>query len=247
MSEVTAREFPVLNWVPRFDERSRAYPIRELLRPTLVRKDRLWRPGQILDQGREGACVGFGWTAEALGSPVRVDLLWMKIDAPKEPNAFARNVYHQAQKIDQWEGEAYSGTSVLAGAKVMSSLGLLKQYRWAFSIDDVIDTVVSRGPVVIGIPWYYGMYTAPNGILKVSGSKVGGHCILVVGYKVSDPAFGGEDSLILQNSWGEGWGNKGLARIRKSELAELLKNGGESCVPVQRSYGRLFLSRWVSL
>jgi hypothetical protein len=189
----------------------------------------------ILDQGAEGACVGFGWTGEALASPIRVNLQRVKADVPRTPDSFARWVYRSAQEIDEWPGKDYEGTSVLAGAKVMNGVGLLKEYRWAFNIEEVTQAVCRRGPVVIGIPWYSGMYDAPAGILTPSGYLVGGHCLLVVGYRVGH--FNGEDAFILQNSWGPDWGINGLAYIRKSDLANLLLDMGEACSPTMRSYG----------
>ena len=222
-----------LDWTPRFDERSKSYPIRGIVRSTVKRKNKLWKVGPVLDQGSEGACVGFGWTGEALASPVRVDLNRIKARAPKEPNAFAQYLYHFAKTIDEYEGEDYDGTSVLAGAKAMQTFALLKEYRWAFSFEEMLDGLISKGPVVLGIPWYEGMYEAPNGILRVSGKNVGGHCILAVGYKVYP---GGEDTVILQNSWGPEWGINGLAEIRVTELEKLLKDG-EACLPISRRFG----------
>ena len=222
-----------LDWTANYDERSRNLPIRGVIRKAVKRKNRLWQVGPILDQGQEGACVGFGWTAEALASPVRVDLNRIKTRAPKEPNKFAQYVYAFAKTIDEYEGVDYEGTSVLAGAKSMQTFRLLKEYRWAFSMDEIIDGIIAKGPVVLGIPWYDSMYEAPNGILKVSGEQVGGHCILAVGYKVYP---GGEDAVILQNSWGKDWGVNGLAEIKVSELAKLVAEG-EACLPIKRAFG----------
>lgn len=232
----------IFNWAPKFDERSKDFTIGELIKKRPVRRDKQWRSGQILDQGREGACVGFGWTAEALATPVPVNLAWLKVDAPRTPNEFAANVYHIAKTIDDYAGEDYDGTSVLAGAKVMQQFGLIKEYRWAFGIEDVIDSLLAKGPVVLGIWWYDGMYSAPNGVLKVSGKKVGGHCITAVGYKTAASSKTGEASIILQNSWGEDWGINGLAEISVKDLAALLKDGGEACVPIQRGFGYRYLS-----
>jgi C1A family cysteine protease len=162
----------------------------------------------------------------------------MKTLVPQESNSFAKSVYVEAQKIDEWEGENYSGTSVLAGAKTMQSLRLLKEYRWAFSIDDVVDSVLSKGPVVLGIEWREGMYDAPNGVLTPFGAVVGGHCITAVGYRYKSEKLGGEDGIVLQNSWGVDWGINGLAVIKVSELAALLAKNGEACVPSKRSFGR---------
>lgn len=225
-----------LDWAANYDERSRNFPIRGVVRKAVKRKNRLWKVGPILDQGSEGACVGFGWTAEALASPVRVDLNRIKTRAPKEPNKFAQYVYAFAKTIDEYEGVDYDGTSVLAGAKSMQTFRLLKEYRWAFSMDEVIDGIIAKGPVVLGIPWYEGMYEAPDGVLKVSGENVGGHCILAVGYTVSSQKMGGKPSITLQNSWGTEWGINGLAEIEVSELAKLVAEG-EACLPISRKFG----------
>lgn len=242
---------PKLNWVPRFDERSRAYPVRGAIARLLpiVRRNKLWRVGPILDQGTEGACVGFGWTAEALATPVVVDLNRVRADVPRDPEQFARHIYRTAQKIDEWEGENYEGTSVLAGAKAMQNVGLLREYKWAFSLDDVLYAVLRKGPVVIGVWWFESMYDAPNGILKAYGEIVGGHCLTVVGFlkagasiKLADGSTLtntlGQDGFILQNSWGREWGINGLAVIAERDLKWLLSEQGEACVASRRSYGR---------
>jgi hypothetical protein len=228
----------VLDWRPQFDERSKNYPIRAFFPAVQHKTFTLWKHGEILDQGSEGACVGFGWTAEALSGPVHVDLEEVPAPkAPKEPNRFAYYVYREAQKIDQWPGTDYEGTSVIAGAKVMSRYGVIHQYRWAFGIHDVVGAIMSQGPVVLGINWYDGMYTAPNGRLTVSGNHVGGHAILAIGYNPSSQVFRGQETIILQNSWGKSWGIDGIAEITVDDLSRLLKEGGEACVPLVRGFG----------
>lgn len=228
----------VLDWKPNFDERSREYPVRAKLRSAVKRKDRLWTPGPILNQGREGACVGFAWAAEAFASPIAVDLHRMRANTPATHDMYARFLYGQARYIDEWAGEAYEGTSVLAGAKASQNMNTIREYRWAFTIEDVIDSVIAKGPVVIGINWYDGMYSAPNGILRKSGTIVGGHALLIVGFNVNSEKIPGKSTFILQNSWGTSWGINGLAEITVEDLAALLKENGESCVPTRRSYGR---------
>lgn len=226
-----------LDWIPRFDEKSRDYPVRSLTAGK-KRPGNIWwgSPKERLDQGSEGACVGFAWTNELLAQPVVVRL-------PQEANAFARNLYRSAQKIDEWEGEAYSGTSVLAGAKMAKMGGFITGYSWAFSIDDVLDALAFMGPVVLGIPWYESMYgTLPGGLIEVSGQRVGGHAILATGYgrKLFSGGIGtwrarnAEDVVRLRNSWGSSYGVKGDGYIRVADLARLLREGGEACVPLGR-------------
>lgn len=221
------------DWKSRHDERSLNYPIRAVVGEPSKRRIRMWRQGTVLDQGSEGACVGFGWTGEILTKPEA------PVIQPTQArgNEYALGVYKEAQKIDEWEGEAYSGTSVLAGAKIMQQRGLIGSYRWAFGIDDVRDAVLEAGPVVIGVPWYRGMYsTDGDGLVTVSGDKVGGHCILLTGYH-SSMLIGGKRREVFRwrNSWGRDYGRQGSGFIEHDDLANLLKtDGGEACVPLDR-------------
>lgn len=223
-----------LDWKPRFDDRSRMYGIRPLLGTSKKKKKpTFWQEGTVLDQGAEGACVGFGWLAEIIAKPVVPD------EQPTEEvgNHLAQFYYEEAKKLDEWEGQDYEGTSVLAGAKVMKKYGLISEYRWCFNIDDIIDAVATQGPVVIGIPWYNSMYTTNSqGLCGVSGEKVGGHCITLTGY---DPAkvFGRQTVEVFRwrNSWGEEYGVNGSGYIRVSDLRKLFAEGGEACIPIVRN------------
>jgi hypothetical protein len=237
LAELILPEERKLDWVSRHDPKSLEYPARSLFNRREP-QNITWRTPKVpLDQGREGACVGFGWTHEAMTTPVVVDFAALKVEGPKGPTQFAQNIYREAQKIDEWHGEDYDGTSVLAGAKMMKAFGLLREYRWSFGAEEVALSLTNIGPAVLGIPWHEGMYEAPDGILQVQGEQVGGHCILATAYRKAgfifdEPAFG------LFNSWGPYWGKNGFAWIRHSELAFLLRQQGEACVPTKRSYGR---------
>lgn len=250
---------PKLDWISHHDPRSRDYPIRALLPAdggaTKQRTLATWKPGPILDQGQDGACVGFGWTGEALMSPVRVRADQIRAALVRvEPsdqsgagdytaNDVAHDVYKTAQRLDDWPGEDYDGTSVLAGAKAMKELGFVGEYRWCFTIEDVIDTLIHHGPVVLGVNWRESMYTPDRfGELTATGPIVGGHCIVASGYhphKIVHPVAGRPPRPMIQltNSWGSGWGYHGQAWIETSAVATLLVDGGEACVPLHRSYG----------
>lgn len=230
----------VLDWVPRHDPKSKTFAVREVISSPPRLRNKLWQVGPVLDQGSEGACVGFAWTGEALSTPIAVDLRRVAADVPRDPTEYALSVYNKAKEIDEWDGIDYSGTSVLAGVKVQKLNKLVNEYRWCFSIDDVVNTVLAKGPVVLGIDWRYGMYWAPNGVLTPSGSVVGGHAILAVGFRHKSEKLNGENGIILQNSWGPDWGINGLAEIKVTELAKLLDNYGEACVATRRSYGRSY-------
>ncbi len=234
-----------------FDQRSWAYPMRAVLpapeRSLLQRTAVQWKPGIMLDQGREGACVGFGWTQEAVMSPVRVPIadISQRLWIGNGPNSVAMAVYKLCQLKDREMGNNWAeGASVLAGAKAMTELGYLREYRWCFDITDVIQTLIHFGPVVLGINWHYSMYFPDiYGELQTDGDVVGGHCIVASGYhpgKILHPSAGrpARPMVQLTNSWGPGWGKGGQAWIGVPQLAALLGDNGEACVPVHRSYGR---------
>lgn len=234
-------EDPRLDWVSMHDQKSLNFPVRAVMAAEVEKTPKQWTPPKtVLDQGREGACVGFGWTAELIGSPFPDPYV-----SEDNANLYARGLYKRAQQIDEWPGEAYDGTSVLAGAKVAQERGLIEEYRWAFSVEDLRDAVITTGPAVIGVPWYEGMYeTRDSGLVEVSGPVVGGHCIYIYGYH---PAMRirGEDwnaryeVFRWRNSWGTAYGNNGSGLIRLEDLRDLLATWGEACIPITRKKVRL--------
>ena len=204
--------------IPQFDPRSREFPIRTLVGDRALRSY-TWNGAPHLDQGVEGACVGFGWTHEAGARPV--------VRAVTKQDAF--DLYRRAQQLDAWPGEAYDGTSVLAGAKAAQEKGWLGEYRWAFSLTDLLLAVGYKGPVVIGVNWYEGMMDTDHaGFIAPTGDIVGGHCTLVKGVSVRNK------TVRIHNSWGPSWGVNGDAFLSFDGLDYLLKQQGEACIAIQR-------------
>lgn len=91
------------------------------------------------DQGFEGSCVGFSVSrAKSLVDRTRYGGRWL---------------YKEAQKIDEWPGEDYEGTSVRAGLEVLRTRGHrrliggvlqderlgdgIAAYRWATSVEEI--------------------------------------------------------------------------------------------------------------
>jgi hypothetical protein len=209
----------IFDRIPRFDKRSRQFPIRPLIAAT-KRRSYTWSCGYWLDQGSEGACVGFGWTHEAGARPKVVLNL---------TNAIARKVYKLAQTFDEWPGEDYEGSSVLGGAKAAEQMGWLEQYRWAFSLEDAILALGYRGPGVAGLNWYEGMSEPDkNGFIHPTGALLGGHCILINGVNVK------KGYVKLHNSWSKNWGILGGCYLSFDDFGRLLKEDGEFCIPVIR-------------
>lgn len=220
---------PRLDRVPQWDERNRNYPIRALLEAKEYKpRGYTWSVDDHLDQGNEGSCVGHAWAHELVARPKVVD----HVDQP-----FARWIYKTAQNYDAWAGSEYDGTSVLAGAKVMQKRppdmpegrGLISEYRWILDLDELVRTVGYFGPAVIGIWWWSEMFRpAADGMVRPAGYRAGGHALLVKAVDVKRRRF------TLHNSWGEGWGLGGDCLVSFDDMAGLLADDGECCVPVKR-------------
>ena len=229
---------PILDRLKEFDEKSRAYPARALLSveaqtiPIDQVRSYSWNMREPLftsplDQGEEGACVGFGWANE-IALPPKPDYALT--------NDYAFGIYRWAQQHDEWAGEDYSGTSVLAGAKAVSEwLSRVIEYRWCFSLDDLVRTVAYKGPVVLGWNWYTGMMKPDvDGRIRPTGQLEGGHCIVtnkVRGMLYSVSAQ--RRRLYVWNSWGRGNGWP-EAWLSWDDVERLMHEQGDACIPVVR-------------
>lgn len=230
----------VVDRLVEFDEKSRGFRAVEGIEDRPFRSY-TWSCDVYNDQGREGACVGFGWTHELAARPKVI----------RKDSDFALQIYHRAQEIDGYDFE--SGTTVLAGVKAIQEIlshdgkPLIQEYRWAFGIQDVLRVIGYRGPVVLGINWYYNMYEPDEkGFISASGEIVGGHCILAKGVKIvkvlPDVSAHWENIDLdksyvrLHNSWGTGYGLGGDALISVRDLAKLLDEDGEAVIPTIRSF-----------
>jgi hypothetical protein len=182
-----------------------------LLAPVI---ERYWDLGPILDQGATPTCVGHAWRQFLEAAPV--------------PGTAGRSVpspyliYDESQKIDGFPGPPppYEGTTVRAGAKVLQSMGLIYEYRWAPNIETLRDYVLTRGPVVVGTAWFSGM-TDPHKIdgrffLDPRGTYQGGHAYTIYAYNRRLHAFG------VVNSWGTGWADRGRAYVDFDTMDTLL-------------------------
>jgi hypothetical protein len=225
---------PRLDVVKQWDHRNYLHNEREILEmfavPQAGPRSYTWRCPTWLDQGQEGACVGFSWTHELAAWPAEVKDL-------NDP--WAQGLYHEAQQLDEWPGENYDGTSVIGGAKAVHNRGYMESYRWATTMDDLVLAVGYHGPVVIGVDWLDSMFDPrPSGLLDTSGKVAGGHAILIRGVTLKSNLKG--DGRVgpvfrLRNSWGRSWGWDGDCFIKVEDLARLFGNYIEACVPVVRN------------
>lgn len=232
-------EDPRLDRVRQVDLRSLDFPATPILQLAGAYEPRsyTWRLETWLDQGSEGACVGFGWAHELAARPGVVSGV---------SDAFARErVYWEAQRIDEWDGGSYpdaspvyEGTSVLAGAKVVTAAGYIHEYRWALEPLELVLAVGYHGPVVIGVDWYADMMDVDaDGFIHANGKIVGGHCVCIPAVRVVRDSTGALDPLksyfTIHNSWGPSWGVNGRCHIALVDIMKLWP-GGDFCIPVGR-------------
>ena len=200
------------------DQRDNNFLMKSVL-PTIARPSyKQWGLNWKGDQGETSQCVGYSWHG----------LLRARPALQRDPNP--TNIYTEAQKVDEWPGEAYEGTSVRGGAKYLQSLGKIKSYSWAFDINTVLNWLGTKGPVVVGTLWTYTMFTPDQtGLVSVGNinNVAGGHAYLAIGYNDKTQL------VTLQNSWGKSWGLKGRFYMRYQDLDTLVKMDGEACTPTE--------------
>lgn len=175
----------------------------------------------VMNQGAEGSCVG---------QAARVLLNVAAAKAGTSRDLSARWVYEQARKLDPSPGE---GTYPRAAFKAMNAgtcyatdwpyeagkrgepgplaakhapLSVAVSYAQVTPGQEPIKTaILSAGlPALIVINVRDGFYTPDDqGVTKNEGEAHGLHALPCLGWS--------EQGLIVQNSWGEDWGNRGRA------------------------------------
>lgn len=253
---------PRLDRLPEFDERSREYGIRSLVKPTFT-AGKVWTLAYLLDQrptsGYDGSgCTNFAMAHNRLSSPRPRKVADSRVAGIE---AFARERYGRSKVLDQWPGEAYEGTSVLAACKAWKERGLLGEYRWAFGIDDLLAAIVHVGPAEIGSDWTDAMMEpGPGGLIVPEGSIAGGHAYNANGVilrperssRWKATGVRNEPLIVGPQSWGQhrgpregrvadgssNWGNDGWWAMKASDVEKLLKGieqMGEAAIPLDRA------------
>lgn len=200
----------------------------------------------ILDQGKEGACTGFG-----LATMIHYLLTTRKV-VPDKGQISPRMLYEMARRYDEWPGENYSGSSARGAMKGWYKHGICSREHWFYDQSDgkqnpdlfshrfadalrrplgaylrvnhkdiiAMHSAISEVNVLYATSQVHSGWddVGDDGFVEWGEDKKieGGHAFAIVGYD--------ERGFWLQNSWGADWGNKGFAQITYDDW---LANGSD--------------------
>lgn len=123
-------------------------------------------------------------------------------------------------------GSGPTGAYGREGLKAAKAAGLIEAYA-RLGNDAEIDEWLTRGPVAVGTFWTPAMSRPIGDVVEVDStiSTDAGHWWF----------FHGQDAYYRHgtNSWGEGWADRGLFRMRRCNFTRLLNVGGEAWAVVQ--------------
>jgi hypothetical protein len=204
-------------------------------RPALPQlRKRLDPPGklEILDQQTEGACTGFALAAA-------INLQYRR--QGEEITVSPRMLYEMAKRFDEWPGEDYDSTSLRGAIKGWANMGVCEQSYWPYRVNRRGNLTIRRaknarrhtlgayyriepeidhyhaalnetGVIVVSAGVHEGWVDPKRGVIEPGGRSIGGHSFAVVGYN--------EHGFWVQNSWGEDWGDRGLALWKYEDWLE---------------------------
>lgn len=183
--------------------------------------------GPVIDQGSEGACVGFSATNFLRGGPK----LSHRYKSTAELNQIARAYYQEFQRNDEWPGTDYSGTSVSAACKVLARDGLIEGGAMTHDLAVQDKFLVNESSLMLASDWFEGMYrTDANGFIRPTGRKVGGHAYWQFGLSKWLTKY-------IFNSWSKSFGFNGVGYISRADQEWLRDHGnlrGYAAIQIKR-------------
>jgi hypothetical protein len=194
----------------------------------------------ILDQGREGACTGYGLATVA--HYLLRTRRYQSDDTQVSPQMF----YDLARRYDEWAGVDYQGSSCRGAMKGWYKHGVCAAQQWqakskvpaltealaqeaalrplgAYFRVNHTDIVAMHAAIAeVGVLYASATVHAgwsevgADGYIQPSVEILGGHAFAIVAYD--------QDGFWIQNSWGETWGLGGFGRVRYDDW---LSNGSD--------------------
>jgi hypothetical protein len=213
----------------------------------------------ILDQGKEGACTGFGLAATInylLWKKHREEELRTGIKAPKLVRVSQRMLYHMARIYDEWPGEDYEGSSCRGALKGWHRHGVCTETFWPYKAKFVPpkaewqqdaarrplgsyyridkDSVADLQAAIREVGAIYVSAAVHPGWFRPVPQKAGTLSVIsALSGESGGHAFAlvGYNTLgfIVQNSWGASWGTLGFATLTYEDW---IQRGSDAWVAV---------------
>jgi hypothetical protein len=205
------------------DERDKKYLLSR--RPEAAAKQyRYWKTQPALDQRDTSECVGYSAYQWLTAFPIS-----------NRPDFTPTDLYRLAKANDEWPGSNYEGSSVRGAFKALKAKGYVSQYRWAPGSREIVDHLLTVGPVVVGTAWTVGMFMPDRlgCIDDVGGEVTGGHAYLLIGANRKKSTPNGLGAVRILNSWGPSWAENGRAWMSFKFLDWLMKQDGEACTATE--------------
>jgi len=185
----------------------------------------------VYDQGQLGSC-----TANSIGAALEFEQIKKGVIEPFTPSRLF--IYYNERDMEGTI-QSDAGAQIRDGVKSVNLLGACKEESWPYDVDkfavkpsedaynqalsyqslkyesvdqdvhSVKACLAAGDPIVFGFTVYSSFETdevAQTGIMPVPSrneSCLGGHAVMAVGYDDENK------HIIVRNSWGEGWGDKG--------------------------------------
>jgi hypothetical protein len=200
---------------------------------------------EILDQGKEGACTGFGLAAVA-----NFLLATRAVQPDRTPRVSPWMLYDLARRYDEWPGEDYEGSSARGAMKGWHKHGVCVKDLWStrgpstapankpaadpwsealtrplgayFRVNHKDLVAMHAALTEVGILYATSDVHAgwddvgPNGIIRQQDEILGGHAFAIVAYDRS--------GFWIQNSWNTDWGRDGFGHVTYDDW---LANGND--------------------
>jgi hypothetical protein len=187
-------------------------------------------PDFRINQGGEGTCVGHAATNVVLAGPSEHDD-YLPFATEESAHQFARKLYLEASGDATYQ----QGMHPRDACQKLLDWGLIDSYWKVLQVDDTTTALLTFGPVLIAIPWYVSMFDGNSGRgdkvlqtaygnywikVNMDGDLAGYHCVALTGIDLA-PDDGAPPFVRVQNSWGDGWGYNGTARLTLENLRRL--------------------------
>jgi hypothetical protein len=196
----------------------------------------------ILNQGREGACTGFGLATVA-------NYLFRRRKVVPDPTPVSpRMLYEMAKRYDEYPGQNYTGSSARGAMKGWNKHGVCSEDSWPYQaagapggLTDERTSDALRRPLgayfrvnhkdlvamhsamaEVGVLYATAtvhegwMKPGKDGLIPYPKKTLGGHAFAIVAYD--------EHGFWIQNSWGPGWGQGGFGLVTYDDW---LANGSD--------------------